>query len=153
MLFCDTHDLVWEIISVSEKRMKNCIVKIINNVFEKWRRWVIYWARSQTFEIITGNKFAARDKCRLIGVMCQIRPLKRGSLSHSTEQFLLNTDWKYHHVVQSFGFNFTPTKGTQMCYLARRKVFPANPCKKVFCPIPEVKRPHPCSKRPLPFQH
>ena len=28
-------DLVWEIISVSEKRMKNCIVKIINNVFEK----------------------------------------------------------------------------------------------------------------------
>ena len=29
------HDLVWEIISVSEKRMKNCIVKIINNVFEK----------------------------------------------------------------------------------------------------------------------
>ena len=35
MLFCDTHDLVWEIISVSEKRMKNCIMKIINNVFEK----------------------------------------------------------------------------------------------------------------------
>ena len=35
MLFCETHDLVWEIISVSEKRMKNCIVKIINNVFEK----------------------------------------------------------------------------------------------------------------------
>ena len=30
MLFCDTHDLVWKIISVSEKRMKNCIVKIIN---------------------------------------------------------------------------------------------------------------------------
>ena len=35
MLFCDTHALVWEIIGVSEKRMKNCIVKIINNVFEK----------------------------------------------------------------------------------------------------------------------
>ena len=35
MLFCETHDLVWEIISVSEKRMKNCIVKIIDNVFEK----------------------------------------------------------------------------------------------------------------------
>ena len=35
MLFCETHDLVWEIISVSEKRMKNCIVKIINHVFEK----------------------------------------------------------------------------------------------------------------------
>ena len=35
MLFCETHDLVWEIISVSEKRIKNCIVKIINNVFEK----------------------------------------------------------------------------------------------------------------------
>ena len=35
LLFCETHDLVWEIISVSEKRMKNCIVKIIDNVFEK----------------------------------------------------------------------------------------------------------------------
>ena len=35
MLFCENHDLVWEIISVSEKRTKNCIVKIINNVFEK----------------------------------------------------------------------------------------------------------------------
>ena len=35
LLSCETHDLVWEIISVSEKRMKNCIVKIIDNVFEK----------------------------------------------------------------------------------------------------------------------
>ena len=35
MLFCENHDLVWEIISVSEKRTKNCIVKIINNAFEK----------------------------------------------------------------------------------------------------------------------
>ena len=35
LLFCKTHDLVWEIISVSEKRMKNCIVKIIDKVFEK----------------------------------------------------------------------------------------------------------------------
>ena len=35
MLFCDMYDLVWEIISDSEKRIKNCIVKIINNVFEK----------------------------------------------------------------------------------------------------------------------
>ena len=35
MLFCEAHDLVWEIISVSEKRMKNCIVKIIDNVFGK----------------------------------------------------------------------------------------------------------------------
>ena len=36
LLFCKTHDLVSEIISVSEKRMKNCrIVKIIDNVFEK----------------------------------------------------------------------------------------------------------------------
>ena len=34
MLFCETHDLVWEMISVSEKRVKNCIVKIL-------RRWVI----------------------------------------------------------------------------------------------------------------
>ena len=32
MLFCETYDLVWDIISVSEKRMKNCIVKIIDNV-------------------------------------------------------------------------------------------------------------------------
>ena len=35
LLFCDTYYLVAEIISVSEKRMKNCIVKIINNVLEK----------------------------------------------------------------------------------------------------------------------
>ena len=35
LLFCETHDLVWEIISVSEKRIQNCIVKIIDNVFEK----------------------------------------------------------------------------------------------------------------------
>ena len=35
MLFCETHDLVWEIIRVSEKRMKSCIVKFIDNVFEK----------------------------------------------------------------------------------------------------------------------
>ena len=27
-----THDLVWEIISVPEKRKNNCIVKIIDNV-------------------------------------------------------------------------------------------------------------------------
>ena len=30
--FCETHDLVCEIISDSQKRMKNCIVKIIDNV-------------------------------------------------------------------------------------------------------------------------
>ena len=48
MLFCETHDLVWEIISVSEKRIKNSIVKIINNVFEKWRRWVISFKRQAT---------------------------------------------------------------------------------------------------------
>ena len=35
LLFCETHYLVWEIISVSEKRMKNCVVKIIDNAFEK----------------------------------------------------------------------------------------------------------------------
>ena len=35
MLFCEIHDLVWETISVSEKRMKNSNVKIIHNVFEK----------------------------------------------------------------------------------------------------------------------
>ena len=35
LLFCKTNDLVWEITSVSEKRMKNCIVKIIDNVFKK----------------------------------------------------------------------------------------------------------------------
>ena len=29
------NDLVLEIISVSEKRMKNCVVKIIGNAFEK----------------------------------------------------------------------------------------------------------------------
>ena len=35
LLFCETHNLVWETISVSEKRMENCIVKIIDNVFKK----------------------------------------------------------------------------------------------------------------------
>ena len=35
LLFCEAHDLVWKIISLSEKRMKNCIVKIIDLVFEK----------------------------------------------------------------------------------------------------------------------
>ena len=34
LLFCETHDLVWEIISVSEKRIKNCIVKIIDIFFK-----------------------------------------------------------------------------------------------------------------------
>ena len=29
------HNLIWDIISVSEKRMQNCIVKIIDNVFGK----------------------------------------------------------------------------------------------------------------------
>ena len=33
LLFSETHDLVWEIISVSEKRIKNCIVKIIDIFF------------------------------------------------------------------------------------------------------------------------
>ena len=32
LLFCETHDLVFEIMSVSEKRIKNCVVKIIDNV-------------------------------------------------------------------------------------------------------------------------
>ena len=35
MLLCETHDLVWEIISVSEKRMTNCTVKIIDECFRK----------------------------------------------------------------------------------------------------------------------
>ena len=34
MLFCETHDLVWEIISVYEKK-KNCIAEIVDNVSEK----------------------------------------------------------------------------------------------------------------------
>ena len=42
LLFWDTHDLVWEINSVSEKIMKNCIVKIIDNVFEKMTK-VVYF--------------------------------------------------------------------------------------------------------------
>ena len=41
MLFCEIHDLFGEIISVSEQRMNNCIVKTIDNVFQKLRRWVI----------------------------------------------------------------------------------------------------------------
>ena len=42
LLFWETHDLVWEINSVSEKRMKNSIVKIIDNVFEKMTK-VVYF--------------------------------------------------------------------------------------------------------------
>ena len=33
--FCETHNLVFELISISEKRMTNCIVKIIDNVLKK----------------------------------------------------------------------------------------------------------------------
>ena len=33
LLFSETHDLVWDIISVSEKRIENCNVKIIDNIF------------------------------------------------------------------------------------------------------------------------
>ena len=35
LLFCKTHALGSLGISVSEKKMKNCIVKIIDNVFKK----------------------------------------------------------------------------------------------------------------------
>ena len=35
LLFCDTHDLVCEMISVFEKRIQICIVKIVENVFKK----------------------------------------------------------------------------------------------------------------------
>ena len=42
LLFWETHDLVWEIISVSEKRMKNYIVKIIDNIFEEMTK-VVYF--------------------------------------------------------------------------------------------------------------
>ena len=42
LLFWETHDLVSEIISVSEKRMKNYIVKIIDNVFENMTN-VVYF--------------------------------------------------------------------------------------------------------------
>ena len=43
LLFWETHDLVWEIISVSEKRMKNYIVKIIDNVFEEMTKVVYFF--------------------------------------------------------------------------------------------------------------
>ena len=35
LLFCETLDLVWERKSISEKRMKNCVVKVFDNVFKK----------------------------------------------------------------------------------------------------------------------
>ena len=37
LLFYENPDLVWELISVSENIMINCIVKIIENVFEKMK--------------------------------------------------------------------------------------------------------------------
>ena len=60
LLFCETHDLVWEVISVSEKRIKNCIVNIIDNVWKKWRRWVIsrkpkscyYWSHLPLLSVV-----------------------------------------------------------------------------------------------------
>ena len=52
MLFCETLDLVWEIISVSEKRMKNsyCCLTIIEYWHwyrKKWRRWAISFNRGE----------------------------------------------------------------------------------------------------------
>ena len=57
LLFCETHDLVWELIRVSEKRMKNSFVKIIDNIFEKWRRWVISFKSMVTFSNPCGQQF------------------------------------------------------------------------------------------------
>ena len=66
MIFCETHDLVWEIISVSEEN-ENCIVKIIDNVFEKndegglfplnksWARYSCVCARAHPFSISRGR--------------------------------------------------------------------------------------------------
>ena len=35
LLFCETHDLVWEIISVSEKRMQNYREYVLLTMFSK----------------------------------------------------------------------------------------------------------------------
>ena len=43
-----------EIISVSEKRMKSCIVKIINNVFEKMTKVGDFLLRQMSFELSYG---------------------------------------------------------------------------------------------------
>ena len=43
MLFWEIHDLVWEIIHVSENRMKNCIVKIIDIDLEKNDEGGLFW--------------------------------------------------------------------------------------------------------------
>ena len=55
MLFWETHDLVWEIISVSEKRMKNCIVKIIDNVLEKNDEGGLFPLKGKNQRIITSD--------------------------------------------------------------------------------------------------
>ena len=53
LLFWETHDLVWEKNSVSEKRMKNCIAT------KKWRRWFISFKRKES----THNCFWPPSQC------------------------------------------------------------------------------------------
>ena len=96
LLFWETHDLVWEIISVSEKRMKNCIVKIIDNVFEKWRKWFISFKRKET----THNYFWPPSQC--LGKYAVGKYITRAPLGDYFEpplvflRYLLN-QCRYHH--------------------------------------------------------
>ena len=56
LLFWETHDLVWEIICVSEMRMKNSIVKIIDNVFEKNDEGGLFPLKGKKRSIITSDR-------------------------------------------------------------------------------------------------
>ena len=42
LIFCKIHDLVWEINSVSEKRIKTVLWKLYKVFSYKWQKWVTY---------------------------------------------------------------------------------------------------------------
>ena len=72
LLFCETHDLVWETISVSEKRMKKLYCENYWQCFrKKWRRWVI------SFNTRTGKGEAdsALPSCFYVNIFRSIRSI------------------------------------------------------------------------------
>ena len=77
LLFCETHDLVREIVIVSEKRMKNCILKIIDSVFEKNDEGGLFSLITQTLFCMIYHKVGLL--CSKFGVLASI-PLFSKSL-------------------------------------------------------------------------
>ena len=115
-------------------------------------RWIFLPVTPVQQAVITVADSCAVDVfvTRYRGNVSNTPPLKRGSPLHSAEQSLTPTESIDHHVVQSFGYNFTPTKSTQWWYLACRKVF-RKPLQKGVLPHTLGKTPPPMFKTPLPF--